>query len=107
MNNQMYTMYKEFDKNINNISGTIGMPKTPMSSNDISAPDFSKMTDQQLQDYIKNLSNMNFDLNIHNYTKNELIEMFGLPDLYDKNIVEIKESKLRDSIINNKQINKE
>lgn len=50
---------------------------------------------------------MNFDLNINNYTKGELIEMFGLPQNYDKNILEIKETKLRDSIINNKEINKD
>ena len=50
---------------------------------------------------------MNFDLNIENYTRNELIEMFELPSNFDKNIVEIKESKLRDSIINNKDINKD
>jgi hypothetical protein len=50
---------------------------------------------------------MNFDLNIENYTRNELIEMFELPSNFDKNIVEIKESKLRDSIVNNKEINKD
>ena len=50
---------------------------------------------------------MNFDLNIENYTRNELIEMFELPLNFDRNIVEIKESKLRDSIFNNKQIQKE
>jgi hypothetical protein len=50
---------------------------------------------------------MNFDLNIDNYTKGELIEMFGLPQNYDKNILEIKETKLRDSIINNKEVNKD
>ena len=33
--------------------------------------------------------------------------MFGLPQNYDKNILEIKETKLRDSIINNKEINKD
>jgi hypothetical protein len=49
---------------------------------------------------------MNFDLNIENYTRNELIEMFELPTNFDKNIVEIKELKLRDSIVNNKDINK-
>jgi len=48
---------------------------------------------------------MNFDLNIDNYTKDELIEMFELPQNYDKNILEIKESKLRDTIIKNKEIN--
>lgn len=50
---------------------------------------------------------MNFDLNIENYTRGELIEMFELPEQFDRNIVEIKEAKLRDSIINNKQIKKD
>jgi hypothetical protein len=50
---------------------------------------------------------MNFDLNIENYTKEELIEMFELPPNFDKNVVEIKEAKLRDTIVNNSQINKD
>jgi hypothetical protein len=50
---------------------------------------------------------MNFDLNIDNYTRDELIDMFELPSNFDKNIVEIKEAKLRDTIINNNAINKE
>jgi hypothetical protein len=50
---------------------------------------------------------MNFDLNINNYSRGELINMFELPSNFDKNIVEIKESKLRDSIINNKNISRE
>ena len=50
---------------------------------------------------------MNFDLNIENYTREELIQMFELPSNFDRNIVEIKESKLRDSIINNKEIQKD
>ena len=50
---------------------------------------------------------MNFDLNIQNYTRKELIEMFELPENFDKNIVEIKEAKLRDNIIQNKQIKKD
>jgi len=50
---------------------------------------------------------MNFDLNIENYTRGELIEMFELPANFDRNIVEIKESKLRDTIVNNSQINKD
>jgi hypothetical protein len=33
--------------------------------------------------------------------------MFELPSNFDRNIVEIKESRLKDSIINNKEINKE
>ena len=50
---------------------------------------------------------MNFDLNIENYTKNELREMFDLPSNYDTNIIKIKETKLIDSINNNREINKE
>lgn len=50
---------------------------------------------------------MNFDLNIENYKRDELIEMFELPPNFDRNIVEIKESKLRDTIINNSEINKD
>jgi hypothetical protein len=50
---------------------------------------------------------MNFDLNIENYNRDELIEMFDLPSNFDRNIIDIKESRLKDSIINNKEINKE
>lgn len=50
---------------------------------------------------------MNFDLNINNYTKDELREMFELPAAFDKPTFEIKEAKIRDNIINNKEINKE
>jgi len=48
---------------------------------------------------------MNFDLNINNYKKNELKEMFDLPPNYDQRIVDIKETKLKESILNNKEIN--
>ena len=51
--------------------------------------------------------NPNFDLNIKNYRKEELADMFELPPNYDKNIIEIKESKLRDSIISNNEINQD
>lgn len=50
---------------------------------------------------------MNFDLNIENYTRDELIEMFELPSNFDKNIIEIKETKLRDNILKNNSINKD
>jgi hypothetical protein len=50
---------------------------------------------------------MNFDLNIENYTKPELIEMFGLPPSYDIHSLEFKEMKLRENILNNMQINKD
>jgi len=48
---------------------------------------------------------MNFDLNIENYTKNELIEMFELPSNFDKEIIELNEGKLIGNIINNIKIN--
>jgi len=50
---------------------------------------------------------MNFDLNINNYTKDELIDMFELPSNYNTFIFENKENKLRNNIINNKNIDKE
>jgi hypothetical protein len=50
---------------------------------------------------------MNFDLDINNYTKNELYEMFELPFNCDINVFEMKESKIRENIINSKEINRE
>jgi hypothetical protein len=50
---------------------------------------------------------MSFDLNIENYTISELIEMFELEPNFDKKNLETKEAKLIESIMNNKQINKE
>ena len=50
---------------------------------------------------------MNFDLNIENYTKQELVDMFGLPPNFDKNILDIKELKIRESILKNTEITKE
>lgn len=50
---------------------------------------------------------MNFDLNIENYNRNELIEMFELPKNFNKNMVDDKESKLRENIMNNKQLSKD
>ena len=50
---------------------------------------------------------MNFDLNIDNYTRDELLEIFGLPKNFNNNMIDIKEARLKDSIINNKEINKE
>lgn len=48
---------------------------------------------------------MSFDLNIENYTRNELIEMFELPSNFDKESIELKQEKLIGNIINNIQIN--
>lgn len=50
---------------------------------------------------------MNFDLNIENYSTDELIQMFELPLNFDKNIIDIKEVQLRDSIMNNKEIDRD
>jgi hypothetical protein len=50
---------------------------------------------------------MNFDLNIKNYKKNELQEMFDLPQNYDKILVDNKETKLKESILGNKEITPE
>ena len=50
---------------------------------------------------------MNFDLNIANYTKDELREMFDLPPNFDEKLFDKKDAKLRETIINNKAITKE
>lgn len=50
---------------------------------------------------------MSFDLNIDNYTKQELASLFDLPPSYDNSILEIKESKLRENIMKNTEINKD
>jgi hypothetical protein len=48
--------------------------------------------------------NSNFDLNINNYNKNELEELLELPMNYDESIVEMKETKLRQNIMNDNSI---
>ena len=48
---------------------------------------------------------MNFDLNINNYTKNELIDLFGLSPYYDVFTVEQKENELKDTITKSNEIN--
>jgi hypothetical protein len=50
---------------------------------------------------------MNFDLNIDNYKIKELQEMFNLPTNYDKNIVTLKENKLKENILQNNEINED
>jgi hypothetical protein len=50
---------------------------------------------------------MSFDLNIDNYTKQELVSLFDLPPNYNNNILELKESKLRENIMKNTEINKD
>ena len=50
---------------------------------------------------------MSFDLNINNYTKNELLDLFDLPPHYDKYNVEVKENKLKDTIIKSDTINED
>jgi hypothetical protein len=49
---------------------------------------------------------MSFDLNINNYTKDELVDMLELPQNYNETDVEIKESQLREKIMNNKDLDK-
>ena len=48
--------------------------------------------------------NSNFDLNLNNYTITELEELFELPPNYDETIIEIKETKLRQHIISDKNV---
>ena len=48
--------------------------------------------------------NSNFDLNINNYNRIELEELFGLPPNHDETIIEIKETKLRQHIMNDRNI---
>jgi hypothetical protein len=50
---------------------------------------------------------MNFDLDINNYKIDELRDMFELPENYDKNIINNKESNLIENIIKNKNINED
>ena len=50
---------------------------------------------------------MNFDLNINNYKKNELKEMFDLPPNYGPELLDNKETQLRESILKNKEIKDE
>jgi hypothetical protein len=47
---------------------------------------------------------MNFDLNIGNYSKEELEEILELPTNYDENIIQMKETKLRQNIISDLSI---
>jgi hypothetical protein len=48
--------------------------------------------------------NSNFDLNIENYSKKELEEIFGLPINYDESIIEMQEIKMRQNILNDNSI---
>ena len=50
---------------------------------------------------------MSFDLNIDNYTKQELASLFDLPQNYDNLILEMKESKLKENIIKNNEISRD
>ena len=50
---------------------------------------------------------MNFDLNIHNYKKEELREMFDLPSKYTEELVDSKEMALRESILASREIKEE
>ena len=48
--------------------------------------------------------NSNFDLNINNYNIIELEELFELPSNHDETIIEMKETKLRQHIMNDRNI---
>ena len=47
---------------------------------------------------------MNFDLNTQNYNKSELEEIFELPPNYGPDLVEMKETKLRQTIVSDKTV---
>ena len=49
-------------------------------------------------------NNAKFDLNILNYTKTELEQLFELPTSYDESVVEMQETKLRQNIMNDSSI---
>lgn len=51
-----------------------------------------------------NSNSAKFDLNISNYTKPELEQLFELPSNYDESVVEMQETKLRQNIMNDKSI---
>lgn len=51
-----------------------------------------------------NSNNAKFDLNVSNYTKSELEQLFELPSDYDESVVEMQETKLRQNIMNDKNI---
>jgi len=50
------------------------------------------------------MNSNSFDLNIDNYKKEELEEMFDLPSNYDHLFIQLKADKLRDTIFNDKDI---
>ena len=50
---------------------------------------------------------MNFDLNIENYNREELLDIFELPKKFDENMVDIKERKLKKGILSNQEISQE
>jgi len=50
---------------------------------------------------------MSFDYNINNYTKEDLMDIFELPPNYDISMIHNKETKLRETILKNKDISKE
>ena len=49
-------------------------------------------------------SGANFDLNISNYKMAELEQILELPSNYDESIIEMKETKLRQNIMNDKHV---
>jgi hypothetical protein len=50
---------------------------------------------------------MNFDLNIDNYSKSELAQMFNLPEQYSADIIEIHGSKIKEDVAKDATIGRE
>ena len=50
---------------------------------------------------------MNFDLNINNYSKKELMEMLGLSPNFGQEEFDVKETQLKDNIVGNFELDKE
>jgi len=48
---------------------------------------------------------MNFDLNIQNYKLDELREIFDLPSNYNSSLIELQDSRLREIVLKNMEIN--
>ena len=49
----------------------------------------------------------NFDLNIKNYKREELKNMFNLPDNYDEQMIDTMEARFKNGILSNKKVSDE
>ena len=48
------------------------------------------------------MSSNPFNFDIRNYTINDLKDIFELPNNFDSNVIEIKETKLREKLLSNR-----